>query len=62
MNRVAPDQRELGVDLLTKIRGAGNVNAVDVLRKGLEDLSELCNIVISKFTQTRDDFVEEEMQ
>ena len=32
------------------------VNAVKVLRKGLKDLAELCDIVRDKFTEARDEF------
>ena len=33
--------------------------AVDVLRKTLEDLAELCEIVATKFKSARDEFAQE---
>lgn len=39
----------------TKLDG---VHAIEVLRKGLDDLSELCDVVVDKFTASRDAFME----
>ena len=36
-----------------------NVNVFDVLRKGLNDLADLCDVVEEKFTDARDQFNEE---
>jgi DNA-directed RNA polymerases I and III subunit RPAC2 len=33
-----------------------NVSVFDVLRKGLNDLSELCDVVEDKFENARDEF------
>ena len=35
-----------------------NVSVFDVLRKGLDDLAELCDVVEEKFTESRDQFNE----
>jgi DNA-directed RNA polymerase I and III subunit RPAC2 len=32
------------------------VSASEVLRKGLEDLTDLCDVVVDKFTASRDKF------
>ena len=32
------------------------VSASEVLRKGLEDLTDLCDVVMDKFTASRDEF------
>jgi len=36
--------------------GADNVSVFEVLRKGLSDLSDLCDVVEDKFTVARDEF------
>ena len=33
-----------------------NVSVFEVLRKGLNDLTDLCDVVEEKFTDARDDF------
>lgn len=33
-----------------------NVSVFDVLRKGLSDLADLCDVVEDKFTVSRDEF------
>ncbi len=33
------------------------ITAFDALRKGLEDLTEACDVVTEKFTEARDEFV-----
>jgi len=43
--------------LLTRAHSDG-VNVYEVLRKGLDDLSELCDVVVDKFTASRDAFNE----
>ena len=35
---------------------ADNVSVFDVLRKGLQDLADLCDVVEDKFTAARDEF------
>lgn len=35
---------------------ADDVSVYDVLEKGLDDLAELCDVVIDKFTVARDEF------
>lgn len=37
-------------------RIADGVSASEVLRKGLEDLTDLCDVVADKFTASRDEF------
>jgi len=37
---------------------ADNASVYDVLEKGLNDLMELCDVVIDKFTIARDEFAE----
>lgn len=36
--------------------GADNVSVYDVLEKGLDDLMDLCDVVMEKFAVARDDF------
>ncbi len=43
------------------IRATDGTTVYDALAKGLDDLTELCDIVIEKFTAARDAFNEEEM-
>lgn len=33
-----------------------DVNVLEVLRKGLDDLTDLCDVVEDKFTKARDEF------
>jgi DNA-directed RNA polymerase I and III subunit RPAC2 len=33
------------------------VSVYEVLRKGLDDLSDLCDVVVDKFTVSRDEFM-----
>ena len=44
---------------LTKL-GADNVSVYDVLEKGLNDLMDLCDVVMDKFTIARDEFAARE--
>lgn len=39
-----------------RIQTWDGVNVMDVLRKGLDDLSDLCDVVEEKFTAARDEF------
>jgi len=39
-----------------RIQTWDNVSASEVLRKGLEDLTDLCDVVVDKFTASRDEF------
>ncbi|ORX96284.1 hypothetical protein BCR34DRAFT_497865, partial [Clohesyomyces aquaticus] len=39
-----------------RIQTYDNVNVYSVLEKGLEDLMELCDVVVDKFTMARDEF------
>ncbi|KAF2143020.1 uncharacterized protein K452DRAFT_350678 [Aplosporella prunicola CBS 121167] len=39
-----------------RIQTYDDVSVYDVLEKGLEDLADLCDVVIDKFTVARDDF------
>ncbi|KAF2175290.1 DNA-directed RNA polymerase I and III 14 KDA polypeptide [Zopfia rhizophila CBS 207.26] len=39
-----------------RIQTYDGVNVYDVLEKGLDDLMDLCDVVINKFTIARDDF------
>lgn len=36
------------------------VSAYDVLEKGLDDLMDLCDVVMDKFTFARDDFMQKQ--
>ena len=38
------------------MKDTDNVSVFEVLRKGLEDLADLCDVVEDKFTTARDDF------
>ena len=46
---------------LTKL-DADNVSVYDVLEKGLNDLMDLCDVVMDKFTIARDEFAVRESQ
>ena len=35
---------------------SGEVNVFDALRKGLDDLADLCDVVEDKFSAARDDY------
>ena len=37
------------------------MNVFDVLRKGLNDLADLCDVVEEKFTEARDQFTSEHL-
>lgn len=39
-----------------RIQTYDNVDAHDVLEKGLKDLMELCDVVVEKFEGARDEF------
>ncbi|KAL1590784.1 hypothetical protein WHR41_00585 [Cladosporium halotolerans] len=39
-----------------RIQTWDGVSASEVLRKGLEDLTDLCDVVVDKFTASRDEF------
>ena len=39
---------------------ADGVSAYDVLEKGLDDLMDLCDVVVDKFTIARDDFMQKQ--
>ncbi|OMP89087.1 DNA-directed RNA polymerases I and III subunit RPAC2 [Diplodia seriata] len=39
-----------------RIQTYDEVSVYDVLEKGLDDLAELCDVVIDKFTISRDEF------
>lgn len=41
-----------------RIQTWDSVSVFDVLRKGLEDLADLCDVVEEKFTEARDEFNE----
>ena len=59
----SPEQHATARAILQDRREAdsivGGVPAVDILRRGLEDLAELCDIITRKFTKSRDDFNKE---
>ncbi|KAK7520967.1 putative DNA-directed RNA polymerases I and III 16 kDa polypeptide [Phyllosticta citriasiana] len=40
-----------------RIQTYDDVSVYDVLEKGLDDLADLCDVVIDKFTAARDEFV-----
>jgi len=47
----------LGIYLwLTNRFCTDKINVHDVLEKGLDDLSDLCDVVIEKFTAARDEY------
>ena len=59
-----PDVRYVFSDIpylyyLTKL-DADNVSVYDVLEKGLNDLMDLCDVVMDKFTIARDEFTARE--
>ena len=59
-----PDIRYVFSDIphlhcLTKL-DADNVSVYDVLEKGLNDLMDLCDVVMDKFTIARDEFTAQE--
>ncbi|KAF2718674.1 RBP11-like subunits of RNA polymerase [Polychaeton citri CBS 116435] len=39
-----------------RIQSYDNVSVFDILRKGLDDLADLCDVVTDKFTFARDEF------
>ena len=41
---------------LTRWFYTDKINVRDVLEKGLDDLSDLCDVVIEKFTAARDEY------
>jgi DNA-directed RNA polymerase I and III subunit RPAC2 len=46
----------MAVHLERRLTITDNVSASEVLRKGLEDLTDLCDVVVVKFTASRDEF------
>jgi DNA-directed RNA polymerase I and III subunit RPAC2 len=46
----------MAVHLERRLTITDNVSASEVLRKGLEDLTDLCDVVVDKFTASRDEF------
>ncbi|KAL1392395.1 DNA-directed RNA polymerase I and III polypeptide [Phyllosticta capitalensis] len=52
-----PHPSENKMNLRIQTYEDANVNVYDVLEKGLQDLSDLCDVVIDKFTVARDEFV-----
>ena len=46
----------MAVHLERRLTITDNVSASEVLRKGLEDLTDLCDVVVDKFAASRDEF------
>ena len=46
----------MAVHLERRLTITDNVSASEVLRKGLEDLTDLCDVVVDKLTASRDEF------
>jgi DNA-directed RNA polymerase I and III subunit RPAC2 len=45
-----------GIHFWLKLALTDKINVQDVLEKGLDDLSDLCDVVIEKFTAARDEY------